>query len=107
MLVVRQIYKVYSNLDKQFHVVLQNKHKQYREREQLIELIKEPVKSQSLTLPPDMWSEHDRQLSNFATIYFLVDVQFLSFLARSNSKHQSNKWKAAILFSLYTSFEMI
>ncbi len=107
MLVVRWIYKVYSNLDKQFHIILQNKHKQYREREQLIELIKEPVKSQSLTLPPDMWSEHYRQLPYFATIYFLVDFQFLPFLARSNSKHQSNKWKAAILFSIYTSFEMI
>jgi hypothetical protein len=107
MLVFRWIYKVYSNLGKQCHVVLWIKHKQYREREQLIELIKESVRSQSLTFLPDMWNERYRQLSYFATIYLLGDIQFLSFLARSNSKHHSNKWKAAILFSPYTSFEMI
>lgn len=42
-------------------------------REQLIELIKEPLKSHSLTLSPDMWSERYRQLSYLGVTVTFVD----------------------------------
>ena len=50
-------------------------------REQLIELIKEPVKSQSLTLSPDMWTDRYRQLSYLGVTVTFVDLNlhFLKF----------------------------
>ncbi len=55
--------------------------RQYHEHEQLIEPIKNSVKTQSVTLPSNTWNEHYRQLSYFATIYLPDDVQFLCILS--------------------------
>ncbi|CAF4561522.1 unnamed protein product, partial [Didymodactylos carnosus] len=49
-----------------------NEAQQYRE--QITELIKEPVKSQSLTVSPDMWSDRYRQLSYLGVTVTFVDL---------------------------------
>ncbi len=42
-------------------------------REQLVDLIKEPVKSRSLTLSPDMWNDKFRQLSYLGVTATFID----------------------------------
>ncbi|CAF1196177.1 unnamed protein product [Didymodactylos carnosus] len=54
------------------HVATSNEAQQ--SREQITELIKEPVKSQSLTVPPDMWSDRYRQLSYLGVTVTFVDL---------------------------------
>ncbi|CAF4250435.1 unnamed protein product, partial [Rotaria magnacalcarata] len=43
-------------------------------REQLMELIKEPVQNQSLTASPDMWTDRYRQLSYLGVTVTFVDL---------------------------------
>ncbi|CAF3326372.1 unnamed protein product [Rotaria sp. Silwood2] len=43
-------------------------------REQLIEIIKEPIQSQSVTVSPDMWCDHYRQISYLGVTVTFVDI---------------------------------
>lgn len=45
-----------------------------RYREQITELIKEPVKNQALTASPDMWIDRFRQLSYLGVTVTFVDL---------------------------------
>ena len=51
-------------------------------REQLIELIKEPIKNQSLAVSPDLWTDRYRQLSYLGVTVTFVDLnlQFRKFI---------------------------